>query len=173
MAAKDDKKLKVVADNRKARFNYFIDETFEAGVSLTGTEVKSLRQGKATIAEAYADARDGEIDDIAPHGKFLELVEHLHSSPCSDRSAAIRSRPAQARCHVSRPRCERNARSPRQLIRPAWTMASRTAVCAFSVAGTMGKRTLGEHFPISDNAYLIGAGEVSTKRFMCNGASLS
>jgi SsrA-binding protein len=61
MAAKDDKKPRVVADNRKARFNYFIDETFEAGVSLTGTEVKSLRQGKATIAEAYADARDGEI----------------------------------------------------------------------------------------------------------------
>ena len=61
MAAKDEKKPKIVADNRKARFNYFIDETFEAGVSLTGTEVKSLRQGKATIAEAYADARDGEI----------------------------------------------------------------------------------------------------------------
>jgi SsrA-binding protein len=61
MAAKDDKKPRVVADNRKARFNYFIDETFEAGVSLTGTEVKSLRQGKATIAESYADARDGEI----------------------------------------------------------------------------------------------------------------
>jgi len=61
MAAKDEKKPRVVADNRKARFNYFIDETFEAGVSLTGTEVKSLRQGKATIAEAYADARDGEI----------------------------------------------------------------------------------------------------------------
>ena len=61
MAAKDDKKPRVVADNRKARFNYFIDETFEAGVSLTGTEVKSLRLGKATIAEAYADARDGEI----------------------------------------------------------------------------------------------------------------
>jgi len=61
MAAKDEKKPRVVADNRKARFNYFIDETFEAGVSLTGTEVKSLRQVKATIAEAYADARDGEI----------------------------------------------------------------------------------------------------------------
>ena len=61
MAAKDEKKPRVVADNRKARFNYFIDETFGAGVSLTGTEVKSLRQGKATIAEAYADARDGEI----------------------------------------------------------------------------------------------------------------
>ena len=60
-AAKTERKLRVVADNRKARFNYFIDETFEAGLALTGTEVKSLRQGKATIAESYADARGGEI----------------------------------------------------------------------------------------------------------------
>jgi SsrA-binding protein len=61
MAAKAERKLRVVADNRKARFNYFIDETFEAGVVLTGTEVKALREGKATIAESYADTRDGEI----------------------------------------------------------------------------------------------------------------
>jgi len=54
-------RLRVVADNRKARFNYFIDDTMEAGVALTGTEVKSLRSGKATIAESYADARGGEI----------------------------------------------------------------------------------------------------------------
>jgi len=59
--AKAERKLRIVADNRKARFNYFIDETMEAGVALTGTEVKSLRQGKATIAEAYADARGGEL----------------------------------------------------------------------------------------------------------------
>ena len=61
MAAKPDRKLKVVADNRRARFNYEIGETFEAGIALTGTEVKSLRQGKATIAESYADTRDGEL----------------------------------------------------------------------------------------------------------------
>jgi len=61
MAAKSDRKLRVVADNRKARFNYQIGETFEAGLALTGTEVKSLRGGKATIAEAYADSRGGEI----------------------------------------------------------------------------------------------------------------
>ena len=61
MAAKAERKLRVIADNRKARFNYFIDETMEAGVALTGTEVKSLRQGKATIGESYADARAGEI----------------------------------------------------------------------------------------------------------------
>src|SRR4029079_14048720 len=60
MAAKSDRKLRVVADNRKARFNYEIGETFEAGIALTGTEVKSLRQGKATIRESYADSRAGE-----------------------------------------------------------------------------------------------------------------
>lgn len=61
MAAKPERRIKVVADNRKARFNYQIGETFEAGVALTGSEVKSLREGKATIAEAYADPRGGEL----------------------------------------------------------------------------------------------------------------
>jgi SsrA-binding protein len=61
MAAKAESNARVVAHNRKARFNYEIGEVFEAGVALTGTEVKSLRQGKATIAESYADSRGGEI----------------------------------------------------------------------------------------------------------------
>ena len=66
MAAKTDRKLRVLADNRKARFNYEIGEVFEAGIALTGSEVKSLRQGKATIAESYAGARDGEFDNLTP-----------------------------------------------------------------------------------------------------------
>src|SRR5437764_2287628 len=61
MAAKTERKLKVVADNRRARFHYEIGESFEAGIALTGTEVKSLRVGKATIAESYADPRHNEI----------------------------------------------------------------------------------------------------------------
>ena len=61
MAAKSERRIKVVADNRRARFNYEIGEAFEAGIALTGSEVKSLRAGKATIAESYADARGGEI----------------------------------------------------------------------------------------------------------------
>ena len=61
MAEKTERKIKVVAENRKARFNYAIEDSIEAGVALTGTEVKSIRTGKATIAESYADARDGEI----------------------------------------------------------------------------------------------------------------
>ena len=61
MADKTERAIKVVAHNRRARFNYEIGETFEAGIALTGSEVKSLRQGKATIAESYADARAGEL----------------------------------------------------------------------------------------------------------------
>jgi SsrA-binding protein len=61
MAAKPERRFKVVADNRRARFNYEIGESFEAGIALTGSEVKSLRAGKATIAESYADAKGGEI----------------------------------------------------------------------------------------------------------------
>ena len=61
MAEKPERRLKAVAENRKARFNYEIGEVIEAGIVLTGSEVKSLRAGKATIAEAYADARAGEI----------------------------------------------------------------------------------------------------------------
>lgn len=52
---------KVVAENRKARFSYFIEDTFEAGIALEGSEVKSLRQGKANISEAYATEEGGEI----------------------------------------------------------------------------------------------------------------
>ncbi|MGZ9125661.1 MAG: SsrA-binding protein SmpB [Candidatus Binatia bacterium] len=61
MVKKPKRAIKVVADNRKARFNYEIGEVFEAGLALTGSEVKSLRGGKATIAESYADARGEEI----------------------------------------------------------------------------------------------------------------
>jgi SsrA-binding protein len=54
MSKADKNPNRIVADNRKARFHYEILDTYEAGIALTGTEVKSLRQGKATIGEAYA-----------------------------------------------------------------------------------------------------------------------
>ena len=60
MAKKPEPGQTVVAQNRKARHNYFIEETFEAGLSLTGTEVKSLRGGRSTIAESYVTATEGE-----------------------------------------------------------------------------------------------------------------
>jgi len=61
MAAKADTRSRTVAENRKARFHYEIGEKFEAGIALTGSEVKSLRSGKAAIAESYADTRGGEL----------------------------------------------------------------------------------------------------------------
>jgi SsrA-binding protein len=58
---------KLVAENRKARFNYEIEETIEAGLVLTGSEVKSLRSGKATITESYASNEGGELHLINAH----------------------------------------------------------------------------------------------------------
>ncbi len=54
-------KLKTVAENRRARYEYFIETVYEAGIALTGTEVKSLRGGEGSIAEAYAEVRDGQV----------------------------------------------------------------------------------------------------------------
>ncbi len=53
-------KVKTVAENRRARFDYHIEEVFEAGIALSGTEVKSLRSGEGSIAESYAEVRGGE-----------------------------------------------------------------------------------------------------------------
>ena len=61
MVEKSQRAIKVVAENRKARFNYAIEDTVEAGIALTGTEVKSIRNGKTTIAESYADSKNCEI----------------------------------------------------------------------------------------------------------------
>jgi SsrA-binding protein len=53
-------KKKTVAENRRARYDYFIEDVFEAGIALTGTEVKSLRFGEGSIAESYAEIRNNE-----------------------------------------------------------------------------------------------------------------
>ena len=62
---------KLIAENRRARFDYFLEDSFEAGLSLTGSEVKSLRNGRANIAESYAAVEHGEIvlinADIPPY----------------------------------------------------------------------------------------------------------
>jgi SsrA-binding protein len=60
MAEKTDNR-KVVAENRRARFEYRLEDTYEAGIALTGTEVKSLRTGQANIAESYASAENGGL----------------------------------------------------------------------------------------------------------------
>lgn len=53
--------IKIIAKNRKARHDYFIEDTYECGIVLVGTEVKSLRQGKASLKESFADFKDGEL----------------------------------------------------------------------------------------------------------------
>ena len=54
-------KVKVVAENRRARYDYFIEDKFEAGIALQGTEVKALRFGEGSIVESYAEVKDGEV----------------------------------------------------------------------------------------------------------------
>ncbi len=54
-------KVKTVAENRRARYEYFLDDFFEAGIALTGTEVKSLRFGEGSIAESYAEIKDNQV----------------------------------------------------------------------------------------------------------------
>jgi SsrA-binding protein len=62
LAASDTERFKIAAENRRARYDYELGEVYEAGLMLTGTEVKSLRLGKATIAESYVSIeRDGQV----------------------------------------------------------------------------------------------------------------
>lgn len=63
----DDSGIKIICDNRKASHNYFLEERFEAGIVLTGTEVKSLRDGKANLQDAYAMFRGREIFLVNSH----------------------------------------------------------------------------------------------------------
>jgi len=64
---KKDGGIKIVAENRKARHNYFIEEHFEAGIVLVGTEVKSLRDGKANLSDSYAIVKNGEMFLLNTH----------------------------------------------------------------------------------------------------------
>jgi SsrA-binding protein len=67
MPGRETGRGKLVAQNKKARHDYSIDETFEAGLVLTGTEVKSLRQGRASLIDAYAAVQDGELWMFGAH----------------------------------------------------------------------------------------------------------
>ena len=72
--------LKIISNNRKAKFNYFFNEFFEAGIVLRGSEVKSLREGKANISEAYAFDNNGEIYLINSHiPAYKESSYHNHN----------------------------------------------------------------------------------------------
>jgi SsrA-binding protein len=89
MAKKKDDDHKVVADNRKARFSYFIESTMEAGLMLMGSEVKALRTGKATIAESYAYAKDGEIFLVNSYIPEYKMANRFNHEPRRQRKLLV------------------------------------------------------------------------------------
>jgi SsrA-binding protein len=93
MAKKETDNRRIAAANRKARYNYEIGETFEAGIQLTGSEVKSLRTGKATIAESYADTNGGEIWLInATIPEYRQSGPHNNHEPKRHRKLLLHKR---------------------------------------------------------------------------------
>jgi SsrA-binding protein len=84
--AKPTEKLPPIAVNRKARFDYFIEERFEAGIALLGWEVKSMRAGKAQIAESYVYLRNGEA-----------FLHGAHISPLTSASTHVDTDPTRTR----------------------------------------------------------------------------
>ena len=80
---------KLIADNRKARHDYELLERFEAGLVLTGTEVKSLREGRASLAQAYADVRDGEAWLVGAEIATYEQGNIANHVPTRDRKLLL------------------------------------------------------------------------------------
>jgi SsrA-binding protein len=83
---------KLIAENRKARFSYTIGETLEAGIMLTGSEVKSLRGGHSTIAESYAHAKDGELWLVNSYIPEYLQANRMNHEPKRTRKLLVRKR---------------------------------------------------------------------------------
>jgi SsrA-binding protein len=83
---------RVVAENRKARHNYFIDDTVEAGLVLTGTEVKSMREGRSDIGEAYAAEKDGELFLMNAHIPEYKGGNRFNHEPRRERKLLLHKR---------------------------------------------------------------------------------
>ena len=92
MAARKSDGRKMVSQNRKARHNYHIADRFEAGIALTGTEVKSLRQGRASMGEAYAMERGGEIFLINAHIAEYDAGGRFNHVPTRARKLLLKKR---------------------------------------------------------------------------------
>jgi len=84
--------MKIIAQNKKARFEYFIEETYEAGISLKGTEVKSIRQGHVNIKEAYAEIKDGEVFITGMHISPYEMGNIHNVDPLRVRKLLLHKR---------------------------------------------------------------------------------
>ena len=85
-------KQKVVAENRRARFDYFVEERMEAGIQLTGTEVKSLRHGEGSIAESYGTVDGDEVWLINSHIPEYSHGNRLNHQPRRPRKLLLKSR---------------------------------------------------------------------------------
>ncbi len=85
MAGKDGQQSPTVADNRKARHDYFIDESYEAGVALTGSEIKSIRAGRINLRGSYARVVNGEVwmydVHISPYDQSGKFFNHEPTRP--------------------------------------------------------------------------------------------
>lgn len=91
--AKKQANANTIADNRKARFDYFIEDTLEAGLALEGWEVKSLRQGRANLTESYAVLRNGEAWLIGAHISPLPSAStHIRPDPVRSRKLLLHRR---------------------------------------------------------------------------------
>jgi SsrA-binding protein len=85
-------KKKIVAENRRARFDYFIEDKFEAGIELTGTEVKSLRSGEGSIAESYATVDGDEVWLINSHVPEYSHGNRQNHEPRRARKLLLKNR---------------------------------------------------------------------------------
>ena len=84
-----DAQRKVIASNRKARYEYEILDTFEAGIALLGPEVKALRAGKASLGDAYADIRRGQVYLVNAHIGAYEQAGRANLPPLRDRKLLL------------------------------------------------------------------------------------
>ena len=85
-------KVKTVAENRRARYEYFIEETFEAGIALQGTEVKALRVGEGSIAESYAEVKDLEMWLVNANIPEYRQGNRFNHEPKRPRKLLLRAR---------------------------------------------------------------------------------
>ena len=92
MIHKSKSGLKIISSNRKARFNYFFKEFFEAGIALKGSEVKSLRDGKANISESYAFDENGEIYLVNSHIPSYKESSYNNHDPKRNRKLLLNKR---------------------------------------------------------------------------------
>ena len=92
MKNKTNKGLKIICLNRKARFNYFFDETLEAGIILKGSEVKSIRKGKVNISDSYAVDKYDEIVLINSHISSYKESSYYDHNPTNERKLLLNKR---------------------------------------------------------------------------------